>query len=711
MAQYRDRSLVAGLLAAMAIAGAAPVAAQDRGLSYTLYGTPGLIDMPSALAAPDGEIATTLGFFRGHRRGTFTFQVTPRLSGSFRYASVDEYTLPGEPAPRDGFVYFDRSFDLRYQIRDEGGIWPAISVGLQDFLGTGQYSSEYIVATKALNDSLRVTAGLGWGRMGSQGGFDNPLGALSSYFDTRPALNFGEGGRISTDQFFRGDAAFFGGVEYAVNERLTLKAEYSSDAYSRESELGLIDVRSPLNYGLTWRPRPGYQIGLSYLYGSEIALSGTVILNPNQRPFPGGLEPPPPPVAVRAADVRAAQSWDMGQQGQLQARLSAALAEEGVTLSGLAVTDRTIRLRYTNTRYRAEAQAMGRIARILTRELPPAIETITLEPMQRGMAMSSVTLTRSDIERLENQAGGSAEMLARAQITDAAGAPALTPVAPVASPLSWGIAPYLALYVFDGDKPLNYDAGFVVTGQYTFSPNLIASGRLRQSLVGTDDPGSVAPSNLPPVRRNIGRYVVEGNPGIENLTLAYYARPGRDLYSRVTVGLLEPMFGGVSAELLWKPVGANYGIGVEVNQVVQRDFDMLLGFQDYQTTTGHASVYYDFRNGFHGQVDVGRYLAGDWGATVALDRAFANGWRIGGYVTLTDVPFEDFGEGSFDKGIRLSIPFDYVLGQPSRREISNTLTSLTRDGGARLVVDGRLYETVRDGHLNDLSDGWGRFWR
>ena len=96
---------------------------------------------------------------------------------------------------------------------------------------------------------------------------------------------------------------------------------------------------------------------------------------------------------------------------------------------------------------------------------------------------------------------------------------------------------------------------------------------------------------------------------------------------------------------------------------------------------------------------------------MALDRAFANGWRIGGYVTLTDVPFEDFGEGSFDKGIRLSIPFDYVLGQPSRREISNTLTSLTRDGGARLVVDGRLYETVRDGHLNDLSDGWGRFWR
>ena len=138
---------------------------------------------------------------------------------------------------------------------------------------------------------------------------------------------------------------------------------------------------------------------------------------------------------------------------------------------------------------------------------------------------------------------------------------------------------------------------------------------------------------------------------------------------------------------------------------------MLLGFQDYTTTTAMLSAYYEFQNGFHGQLDVGRYLAGDVGATLTIDREFENGWRLGGYVTLTDVPAEDFGEGSFDKGIRLTIPFDYLLGQPSRREITNTLASLTRDGGARLNVQGRLYETVRDGHLADLDDGWGRFWR
>ena len=152
-------------------------------------------------------------------------------------------------------------------------------------------------------------------------------------------------------------------------------------------------------------------------------------------------------------------------------------------------------------------------------------------------------------------------------------------------------------------------------------------------------------------------------------------------------------------------------LGVELNFVKQRDFDQMFGLRDYEVATGHASAYYDFGNGFHGQLDVGRYLAGDYGATVALDREFANGWRVGAYATFTDVSYDDFGEGSFDKGIRLSIPLGWVLGQPSRQANNAEIKSLTRDGGARLNVDGRLYEQVRDYHRPEMAKTWGRFWR
>lgn len=39
------------------------------------------------------------------------------------------------------------------------------------------------------------------------------------------------------------------------------------------------------------------------------------------------------------------------------------------------------------------------------------------------------------------------------------------------------------------------------------------------------------------------------------------------------------------------------------------------------------------------------------------------------------------------------------------------LSSLNRDGGERVRVQGRLYDIVREGHYGDLEDSWGRFWR
>ena len=184
-----------------------------------------------------------------------------------------------------------------------------------------------------------------------------------------------------------------------------------------------------------------------------------------------------------------------------------------------------------------------------------------------------------------------------------------------------------------------------------------------------------------------------------------------DVYSRVTLGYLEQMYGGVSGEVLWKPVDSRLALGLEVNYAKQRDFNQLLAFRDYDVVTGHASAYYDFGKGFVGQVDVGRYLAGDVGATLALDRYFANGWRVGAYATFTDMPTSVFGEGSFDKGIRLTIPLAFATATPSAKTFTTTLKPLNRDGGARLAVDGRLYELVRDSHQGTLQDRWGRFWR
>lgn len=84
---------------------------------------------------------------------------------------------------------------------------------------------------------------------------------------------------------------------------------------------------------------------------------------------------------------------------------------------------------------------------------------------------------------------------------------------------------------------------------------------------------------------------------------------------------------------------------------------------------------------------------------------------MGAYATFTDVAFDDFGEGSFDKGLRVTVPVQALLGQPSRRSNTISIQSLTRDGGARVNVRDRLYPRVREYHLPEMTKEWGRVWR
>ncbi|MCF2906223.1 YjbH domain-containing protein [Octadecabacter sp. CECT 8868] len=702
---------ISGVLCA--VIAATPAAADDDWrANYTLYGTPGIIDMPTAVAPADGEIATTVAVFGDTQRVTFTFQVLPRVSGSFRYSLIDTY---------------DRSFDLQYQVTDEGQYMPAISVGVRDFIGTGRYSSEYLVATKTLGTNVRVSGGLGWGRLGSLDGFTNPLGIIDERFETRPDDSIDTGGTILSGQFFRGDAALFGGVEWRLNDEWTVLAEYSSDIYERETTLIGFERESPLNFGIKWQPRDAYQLGAYYMYGTDIGFAATILIDPTTPNFPSGLDTSPMPVGVRAEGISAAATWDNPEVETASVdALGSILAADGFRLHGAEVVGNTLRVRYENQRYRAEAQGVGRVSRILTQVAPVNVDTFILEPTRRGITTSSVTIRRSDLEALENEPNAAALSYDRAIFSDAAGpAPAVEWEDPTPAFL-WGVAPYLELSLFDGEEPIRGDVGLEATFQYELRPNVILAGAYRYRVAGNrDEVGSISESDLPDVRRTSLRYGAESGSGIENLFMSWYGRPGQNVYSRASVGYFERSFGGVSGELLWKPVDSRLALGAELNYTLLRDYDLGLGFRpacsgtdcnsfvgdDYDVITGHLSAYYDFENGFQGQVDVGRYLAGDWGATFSLDREFDNGWKVGAYFTLTDVPFDDFGEGSFDKGIRIEIPSDWLFGTPTRDTSSTTLSSLERDGGARLRIDGRLYDVVEGGHQGQLEENWGRFWR
>lgn len=674
---------------------------------YNSYGYPGLIDMPVATSRPDGELALTTSSFAGQTRNTLTFQITPRLSGSFRYAILENYILRAGRLETN----YDRSFSLHYRLMDENsrGLRPAVALGLNDFLGTGIYSSEYVVATKTVTPRLRFSVGLGWGRLGTSGGFKNPLSIFGDRFETRPARETGQGGSVDSDQFFRGDAALFGGLEWQATDRLKFTLEYSSDAYPRESRFAL-DSDSQLNLGASYKIRPNVDLAMRYLYGSEFGIQLTAALNPKSPPNAGGREPAPPPVLPASAAAAASWGEALASTDTSKAQLSDALAGQGIRLHGFKKQSNTVRVEIENITYLQEAQAIGRSARVLSRQMPADIETFDIVLVTSGIPVSELRIHRRDMEELEHALDGSWKSFARAQITSPL--EGTTPTSDRYPRFDWSLKPYFSPSLFDPDDPIRADIGAELSGTFEPTKGLVFSGGVRQKIVGNLDQSTrVSDSVLPRVRSDANLYDKANGPTITHLTSAYYFKPGQDLYGRLTAGYLERMYGGLSAELLWKPSDSPFGVGIEANYAKQRDFDQLFGFQDYDVFTGHVSGYWDMGHGFHAQLDVGRYLAGDWGATVSLDREFNNGWRIGAFATLTDVPFSQFGEGSFDKGIRLTIPISWLTGEPNKVGYSTTIRPLTRDGGARLNVGGRLYNKVRPLQKTSLQDGWGKFWR
>ncbi|EPX75635.1 YjbH domain-containing protein [Salipiger mucosus] len=677
--------------------------------TLNFMGVPGLIDMPTGHQMQDADLSLSLGGFEKTRRATLHFQITPRLSGVFRYVNLEGYNQVRDQ-------YYDRSFDLRYLLMEETARRPAVSVGLQDFGGTGIYAGEYVAATKTFG-RLRATGGLGWGRFGSFNGIRNPLAVLDNRFEDRADQSGGisETGQLDADQWFQGDAAFFGGLQYRVNDKLTLTAEYSSDAYEAESENIGFDRESPLNFGATWRFDNGVSLTGAYLYGSTVAVNLSYTFNPKSPgTLPGGTGRAPLPVTVRPAGAAGDLGWTQrsGVADTLQTSVSEALADEGLLLDAISVSAREAEVRFRNPTYMNGAQALGRAARVLSR-LPPSIETIALVPVTAsGLPVSRVIVRRGDLEELEHAPDGSWQMFARAGFEDAHPV-AEDAVAPEGRfPIfRWGVGPYLSSAIFDPDEPFRIDGGIEVSASFEPTPGLVFSGAVRHRLAGNVEDLPASNSVLPRVRSEVGLYAQEGETALTNLTAARYFRPGKDFYGRVTAGYLEPMFGGLSGELLWKPVDSRIGVGLEMNYARKRAYDQGFDFQDYDILTGHLSTYVEGRNGFQYQVDAGRYLAGDWGATLSVGREFDNGVRLGAFATFTDVSFDDFGEGSFDKGFRIEIPLSIFSGQPSKETLARTVRPTQRDGGARLSVPGRLYESVRGYHRSDLQSEWGRFWR
>lgn len=356
-----------------------------------------------------------------------------------------------------------------------------------------------------------------------------------------------------------------------------------------------------------------------------------------------------------------------------------------------------------NDRFRHPATAIGRAARALGPVDATWVEVATLA---EGAEISRVRFLKDEFARAAHAAGSPEEVWIHAAVERG---PSDWSWQGEDDPrFSWALYPEF-LQHFGNGREDGYRAGLYATAS--------AGVRLWQGLsleiagsreiVGNLDRISAATGPGPHVRSDIARYADEGKWALTTARADYMLRPLGNLYLRASAGIFERMYGGFGLEALVAPQDSRLAFGLDVNWVKQRDFDQLLDFRDYSTWTGQASFYHvSRRHGIRTGLHLGRYLAGDWGATLDLSREFENGVRIGAWITVTDYGRSAFGSDSYAKGLYLRIPFDLGLPWSSRRDLPVEFRVLNRDGGQMLHKGGGLYEMVAPGSERAIEGSW-----
>ncbi len=679
------------------------------------FGTVGLIDMPTARMKADGTFSATISRQDSTDIYNLSYQAFPWLETTFRYSIFD----PREDFETSNLNLRDRSYGAKILLFGEKKYRPAVAVGLRDVLGTGVFGSEYVVASKNWQQ-FDASLGIGWGRLSGNDAFRNPLITISDSFENRDA-SVGLGGEFSFNNFFSGErVGIFGGISYDIPKyNLRLMTEYNSDDYTREVSTGVLDLDSRFSYGVNWKPIPTVELGLSWQHGSELGLRISSSLPSKNEP---GFKRP----ELKWKDVHTKSDWgeyssseviveyDNLDSRQTRVQLSDKWFRQlykrfkalKLTLAAVKLIGQGhLALEYYNPGYTYQIDAVKVIYEQLIVDLPLEINQITLINIDNGIRSFSTTIPLN--RNFPNKI--STNNIAF-NYTDKLDAPDQS--YPFRNPfVKWSGDFGIRNSLFAPEAPFRTQLNFKIRAKVSFSKSASLNASYVIDIANNfDNSMRRSDSVLPRVRSDINLFLEEGASGINTLYFVKYGQVSPNTVYRAYAGILEEMFTGVGGEILYRPDRSRFAYGLNLNYVFLRDFEKNFALQDYEVFTGHASIYWasPFDN-YDVAVHIGRYLAGDFGATFEVSRSFANGWEVGVFATFTDVPFEDFGEGSFDKGLRIRIPLN-IFGGNTKRTRGTTIRSIQRDGGARLNGHGTtLWRQLRSTHYDRISTTLDRF--
>ncbi|WP_146541039.1 YjbH domain-containing protein [Pseudomonas bubulae] len=656
------------------------------------FGGVGLLQTPTARMAPAGELSLNANRTDPYTRYSLSLQPLDWLEGTFRYTSITNRKY-GSEALSGSQSYKDKAVDVKARLWQESHWLPEVALGFRDIGGTGLFSSEYFVANKRYKD-LDFSLGIAWGYIGNRGDFANPLGYLDDRFDTRPVST--TAGDVNTSSYFRGRPGLFGGVAYQTPwAPLSLKIEFDGNDYKHEPQNNNQVQDSPINFGAVYKLNDNIDFTAGWERGNTALFGITLHTNFVSRKAPvKSYDPPAQPLPAQAP-VAPLEDIDWAAVSQQLEK------NAGYKVERIAQRDSELMVYGEQSKYFYTAKGAGRASRILDNTANDQIQWFTMVNKRYDMPVEEISVPRSTFRDVVNNEQDLVNLHRTTEVNRATAHYDKTLYQHKPDPFTYGFGLGYQQNMGGPDGFLLYQISAYAEGQYRFTPGTWASGGISVNLLNNYDKFKYdSASNLPRVRTDLRQYATTSDITMPALQLNKAKRLDQDLYGMVYGGYLESMYAGIGGELLYRPMGERWSIGADLNYVRQREFDQGFGLRDYRTVTGHITSYTKLPFDLDAAVSVGRYLARDWGTTIDISREFTNGVKFGGWVTRTTASKEEYGEGSFDKGIYISIPFDEMMSVSTMSRANIAWAPLTRDGGAMLHRQYSLH-TMTNGRNRD----------
>jgi len=686
--------------------------------SFSNYGTIGLINLPSARMHKAGTIGFTWSHADPYLRGSIMGYPFDWFEASYQYTDVNNKLYSDSIAFSGKQSYKDKSFDAKFRLFKETTYLPQVAIGFRDFGGSSLFAAEYIVGSKLIGN-IDFTLGMGFGTL-SNDTISNPFTNLASRFETRRTDTRGDtqGGEINYATFLAGErAGIFGGVEIFLPRfgGTRLKIEYDSTNYGPDGE-GYLPVAQDkeFNYSFIYPVTKNFHLKLGYIRNNTLNFGFSLAGNyASKDPYIAKRDKPKDiPNAEVLRTVVNAEEAEYLYKSSLKY-----LSESRLLLQTAQVDNSRLTVTYAQSRFLSNPVALGRMSRILDQISPELIDEFTLININADTGMFAVDIPRDDFRKYLDLNKTDA-LLESVEIYQAEPGVHNThdyQPKPLLPQTLWKFSPAIRSQIggpdgfYFGDLSLSVHSETIITRRF----NIVGVGSI--GIINTFDELKLASDSIiPHVRTDIVKYLKASTDyHITRLQTNYFSNPARSIYTKLSAGIFEPMFMGYGGEVLYKPFDRDYGIGLELWKVYQREYRQLFGrkFDKYNTLTGHVNLYYrepTTRVLLH--IKGGRYLAEDSGFTFNVSRAFRSGLNMGVFFSLTDISKEEFGEGSFDKGFFFSIPIQVFFDEYSRGQAGFGLRPLTRDGAQSLVHAQTLWSTTYQANKDQIVHEWDTFY-